>query len=317
MTSNYEYDENDNEIFNNLDLKETLDFLEILGYNNRKIDTKYMCYEYYKQLFQYSLIRQYNIEQVFLNDDTKFEYNRYNSLIILGNTDVDYTVDFLLKIFYKVIDPICIFIDFKSIKIPNLYHTTLLIYRPEDKLLEHFDGNGIFRFGNVTVFNEIISKITEADPSITFIDSKNLSSLECYSDNEARARGLNVVCGMVGKRNIGWCQIWSLFIYEMINKFPMYNTTAIIRILYSQFKGKNFQEAGFKALNIIRGYYRILLGRLNLFLEDINVKITNDILTEYNPRYVINDRKVEEMITNNLLDKIIEVYENEKITDKS
>lgn len=309
MELSYEYNNSDNEIFNRLYLTQIFDFLETLGYNNRFVDTQYMCYEHYKQLFHYSLIKQYNIDQVFLNTDRPYGYNRYNSLLITGDTNVSYTGDFLFGIFKKVKTPICIFIDFKSLKIPNYYHTTLLIYRPENKTIEHFDSNGIFKFGNISIFYEIMDRIIENDLSIRFIDSKKVSALENYSDSEARARGLNVVCGMVGKKDIGWCQIWSLFVYEMINKFPEYNTRNIMILLYSQFKGKKFKDAGFKALNIIRGYYRILLGRLNLYLSEIGVQITNEILTEYNPNFVINDKKVDNMITEFLDDKIIGIYD--------
>ena len=136
----FEYNKRDNDIYNSLDIEDLFKFLEEIGYNNRKINTNYLCYEHYKQIFHYSLVKYYNVKTIFFSKKYNDLYNQYNSIVINENTNVEKLSDFLVNLFNSVKDTCCIFIDIKSRKNNYSYHTTLLIYRPLLKSIEHFDS---------------------------------------------------------------------------------------------------------------------------------------------------------------------------------
>lgn len=296
-----EFDEDDNNFYNSLSFQDLIKFLENIGYNNRLIKTGYLCYEHYKHIFHYGLVKHYDIYSIFESDLYKDLYYRYNSIIIDENTNVELQINKLSHLFKNSKDVLCIFIDIRNSKERMSLHTTLLIYRPDSKRIEHFDSCGVTIHGYIDTFMEIIHGILEINSDLVYISSKTLSSLDKYGDREARGRSLNIICGIVGNKDIlGWCQIWSLFIYEMIYRYPYLGTSEIISIIYLYFKGHIYKEAGYMAYNIIRGYYRIILGRTNSDLKLNGLFLNSELLEDFNPKYVIADGKLVELIESDM-----------------
>ena len=313
--SDKEFDENDNRIYNSLSLRDLIEFLEDVGYNNRLIKTGYLCYEHYKHIFHYGLVKHYDIYSIFESDLHKDLYYRYNSIIIDDDTNIEFQVNRLSHLFIKSKNVICIFIDIRSRKERGSLHTTLLIYRPLLKRIEHFDSCGVAMYGCVDIFIEIINRIIELNPELIYVSSKILSSLDQYEDRKARSRSLNVICGVVGNRDFaGWCQIWSLFMYEMVYRYPNSTTTEIILTIYAYFKGHTYKEAGYIAYNIIRGYYRILLGRINLELKENDLHLNSELLEDFDPIYVTTDFQLLELIERDMSYRIF-IRESNEIED--
>lgn len=293
----YEFDYEDNEIYKSLELNDLIEFLETTGYVNRKIKTGYLCYEHYKQIFQYSLIKFYNINSVYKTDLYKDLYYRYNSIMIDLNINIEEISQYLIHIFSNTTENVCFFIDIRNKDSFRNVHTTLLIYRPLTKSLEHFDSSGVSSYGYIELFNEIIQNILTNIEGCIFIPSKTLCSLDEYTDELANVRSLNFICGYVRTPNFhGWCQIWSLFMYEMIFKYSNLSSIEIIKIIYSYLKGNRIKDAGYIANSIIRGYYRIILGRTNLFLNHHSLWINSEVLKDFDPSYVLTDRKLIDVI---------------------
>jgi hypothetical protein len=306
-----EFSLGDNTIYIVSEMQDLPQLLEEIGYDSRDISTQYMCYEHYKQIFHFALVKFYNVKTIFTSRQIDKGYNTYNSIMLDNKTDPDIIFKFLYDLFELVKekdDPICIFCDIQSIKYENSYHTTLLIFRPKLKQLEHFDSNGIANYGHIEKLYQVVNSLKSVIFELKFIESKEINGLIKYSDGEAYARGLNVVCGIsMNKSFAGWCQIWSLMVYELVFKYPNKNTIEIISDIYKYLKGIKFREASIKAINIIKGFYRILLGRVNFMISPFDLSISNKILTEWYPLYIISDKKLStiietEMHPRNILD---------------
>lgn len=307
----------DNEIYDSLVYQDIPEFLEKVGYENRKIKTNYACYEHYKHIFHYSIVKEYDIYSIFQSDSYGNNYDRYNSIIIDSNTDIERWVNYLTDLFIKSEEIICIFMDIRSIDVNSSFHTTLLIYRPHTKTIEHFDSCGVLMYGYSNILIGIINGILSEIEGSVYISSKTISSLDKYEDIQARRRGLNNICGIIGNKDFaGWCQIWSLFMYEMINRFPSISTEEIISSLYKNFKGLKFKEAGYKAYNIIRGFYRILLGRTTNIFKSEGINLNSEILEEFNPKYVLDDLKLIESLNNDMEFRIF-IRESEESREES
>lgn len=301
-----EWNFEDNEIYENLKLDDIPTFLINLGYNTRKIGFKYLSYDHYKHIFHFSLACWYNEYNIFTNLIMTRPYYSYNNIMINNHTNIQNTARFLIDMFNLTKDTLCIFVDIRDKDNSNRHHTTLLIYRKNINTIEYFDSNGIGGYGYTFKLKKIMDIVVKEFPGITSIKSKELNGLESYSISEASIRSLNALCGISKSASIGgWCQIWSLFIYEMICKFPKEKTKYIIQVVYSMFKDYNYKDASLILNNLMRGFYRIILGRTNMILREIkgnnSLHIKAEILSEYSPDYVVNDIELENVINNEML----------------
>lgn len=304
-----EWDIGDNMIYDSLHLDDLPFFLEDLGTKTRKIGVRYLSYDHYKHIFHYGLLKQYPGMEFFSNYIEGRPYISYNNIIINHKTNVLNTAMFLCDIFSLVKDKICIFVDIQGSERRNRYHTTLLIYRKLENVLEYFDSNGVGGYGFTFKLKEIVDIVLEKMNGLKIVKSKELNGLTGFSNIEASRRSLNGISNISKPKSVGgWCQIWSLFLYELIYKYPNETTKDLIRVLYSIFDFFKNKTPSVVLNNLIKGYYRIIIGKINLVLskEDLpNLYITSEILTEYKPNLVINDRNMENVIYKNTLPHVI------------
>ena len=310
-----DYDESvDCEEFDNYDeltMPELLVQLEYDGYTTRRTKHNYKPYEHYKHIFHFSLAETYNIKTIFSNESDDDQYIKYNSLSITKDTNIDKFTDNLFKILLTVHDDICIFLDTETDEENGIWHTTLLIYRRNRNILEHYDPNGIFvskkddGIRNILIFNEIIDKLKTKDETLIFVPSVVLHSFNELKVDYSCSRSINSLCKVVNKSHPGWCQMWSIFIYEMVNRYKSMRTRDIISIIYKSLKGGTYREAAYKAINIIKGYYFLSLHRTNKYIKDDSLKISNIMISDYDPEYIVNDIKLEKLIESNMEERSI------------
>lgn len=302
-------DWNDDFTYDELFIQDLIDFLEELGVKNNEIVNKYTYSDYHKHIFHYSLIKKYDINNIFLTLRNDYLlYNRFNNIVINNDTNVKNTALLIVDLFSKINGICCIFIDLQHKINFKRYHTTLLIYRKNIGKIEHFDPNGIARYGNIDKLNEIIAYILNKIPFTTFTNSKKLCGLESYDDKQAYSRGINIISNIRRKLVPGRCQIITVLIYELIYKYYYLSTEAIISNIYDKLKGLSFREAGIKVNNILNGFYIILLNRLNLYLNPLGIHSINQIMNEYNPRYVIQDMILNDIINEEIIPRVIVEY---------
>jgi len=301
-TSTKQYYDN----YDDLEIDEFLCQLEFDGYENRHVKTNYMSYEYYKQIFHYSLVKKYNINNIFLNYEDK-KKNQYNTIHLTKDTNVNEMANVLYEIFIRANDTICIFLDNKYITGPN-WHTTLFIYRPNENKLEHYDSEGDYAEDNMDKFFEIIDILHYKLPKLSFVTSIDMHPIKNKNYKYVKSRSLNFICHVVNKNAAGWCQIWSLFIYELVNRYKNINTDTLISSIYDYIKGGTYGEASYKALNIIRGYYNLIINRTNEYIKEPKLKINKEMLAEFDPSYVKNDMELIQNIISEMNTKVIFRY---------
>uniref|UniRef100_A0A6C0BE09 Ubiquitin-like protease family profile domain-containing protein n=1 Tax=viral metagenome TaxID=1070528 RepID=A0A6C0BE09_9ZZZZ len=293
--------------YNTLDINNLLNQLGEDGYINRKVENKYQAFEHYKQIFHFSLVKNFGIDTLFLDNSENRPYSQYNCISIKDSSNIDVLTSKFLNIINSVDDTICIFLDFQSLRFKNNWHTTLLIYRPQKNCIEHYDPNGAFNFGDVVKFDNLIENL-KVLKDLIFISSLQLHSFNMFNKEYSRNRSLNNICNLHNKDHPGWCQIWSLFIYEMIVRYPKMTTKQIIDTIFMSLKGIKNKEVSIKVLNIINGYYILLILRANEIITDNSLKLSFDSLAEFNSEYVINDIKMNRLIEEYMRDKLFSCF---------
>lgn len=276
-----------------------LEELDDVGHEYRRKQIDFNAYEHYKQIFQYFLTKKYDIKDLFTSVQREYPYYQYNTLTIMKDTDVNNIIVFLNRYLNEVTCKVCFFIDSNSKHFNHRFHTSLLIYNPETRILEHFDSNGIDKYGYYEKFKSIIEGLID----ITFINSASVNSLTEYNDKKKLHRSLNKISSIVmGKEFPGFCQLWSLFIYELVNKYQDMTTTEIISCIYLYLRGRKYINACYRARNIIRGYFESLL---------YDNEIESEELSSYNPTYVLNDIRLNRIIQEWMENKSIDIYIDE------
>lgn len=281
-----------------MSIREELEILNEIGYEYRKIKIDYEALDHYKQIFQYLLIKKYDINQLFISYQENSESINYNTIVINDKINIEKITSFLQRYFDTVDNVVCIFIDIQSKTCERSFHTTLLIFRPNVRTLEHFDSNGMNSFGYHDIFDIIVSKLN----NLTYINSVTVNDLVKYeNDKDKSIRSLNFLSTMVTYKLFpGYCQLWSLFLYELIYIFKDKTTTEILKEIYSYLRGRKIKEAALISKNIIRGYYEQLVENNN--------EITLEILSTYNPTYIINDIELKNKIEEYMNERTIDVY---------
>lgn len=290
-------------VFNPADnIKNYLSFLTNLGENTRSERIKYSQYEHYKQLFQYCIIKEYNIERIFFNTDFHYQYNTI--LVTLNKENIDKMCTVITHFIRNTNDIACIFVDIKWLFGKYGYHTTLLIYNPHLNEITHFDPNGPVNEKNKHLLY-LLKKVEFMNFHIKFISSDESFPIKKDTPEEKSARAMNNVACLVRKSEGGWCQIFSLLLYELSHKYPSLSTTSILKHIYEDYIGKTFKIAANGFYNLIRGFYIHMYNKLDYYLSKKGFNISKEMLDDYNPQYVVSDIKIQASIYEELKDKII------------
>lgn len=283
-----------------------IDRLEYDGIDHNKIKTEYMSYEYYKQIFHFSMTVAFKNRSIFKNELIYDNYPQYNTIHLTPETKIDDFYNNIYKIITLTESNVYFFMDVRHPKESNKWHTTLLIYDFSSKELEHYDPNTVFRYGYVSLFLKCIDMLTENILGFSYISSSELHSRKHKSfedlkkiseeeNNDIRSNSLNWICGIKNNESYGWCQIWSLFMYEMKLRYNT-STSVIIDIIYSKIRNLDVSISHSKAYNIIRGYYNLLLNRTNFIIDSRSLSVSPSSLKEFYPKYVTSDKKLVDLI---------------------
>lgn len=295
-----EFDFEDNNIFDNLDFSEIPNFLNELGV---KTSFNYIGYDAYKHIFHYGLSYQYNITDIFQSYANR-GYDIYNNIVLRDDSNINTHLDLLIKLFESTDDKMCIFVDLANKKNTG-YHTILLIYRKENNIMEVFDPNGITSAFYRSRLRDLLNGILDQMKDLNVIGSSALHGFKNHKIEDAHYMSLNYYSSSYDS-NFGWCQIWSLLIYEMIYKFPEKTTTEIVNLFYSHLKDYNIDDYS-KILNyIVKGYCRINLGRINMILKkmDFWFIVNSNFMNEYDPLENNDDAFMENLITDEMEVKV-------------
>lgn len=302
-----EWNNDDSNFYDSIRLEDLPYYLKDFGKSFNKHGIRYTSRNHYKHIFHYALVKYYGISEIFINDISKRRYFSYNNILIDGETDIQGNTNFMIDLFNKCTRTICIFIDIRSIRNDNKFHTTLLIYRKEINTIEYFDSNGTSGYGYTYKLKNIMDNVLDAIPGIKFIKSKDLNGLSSYDNFEATMRSLNGISTISRSKNIsGWCQIWALLLCELIYKYPNETTSNILSVLYKAFKNEECDDKleSYMLNNLLKGFFSVSIMRLKFILSKVegkNLHIDPDVLTDYNPHVVINDDDIESEIEETML----------------
>lgn len=295
------YSDEDDVIFQSEDYLE-LNFNQLIcqfeldGELNQESNPKYRSELFYRIIFHYCVVKTHDVKTIFR--DNSIEYS-YNTIRLDGDSNLDNITAMLFKIMMVETKTTCIFFDFKSKTDDRMWHTTLLIYRPDMNRLEHYDPNGVYKYGYTESFQTLIENLKSLNTCLIFVSSKELHGFEEFDDSFAMSRSLNHICSIYDINTEGWCQIWSLFVYDIVNRYPDIPTKSLLNELFSYLKGpvekKNkYGKSAMIALHIIHGFYIYLISRINSLHPEINLSYS--ILNSYDPLYTYSDRKLNNLI---------------------
>lgn len=268
------------------------------GYELRKDKTKYNSSIIYRNIFQFTIYNIFNINGLFKN-------NSYYNKITISNYNKYHYINLLTNYFNNSNNITIVYFD--RLVLDNLYHTSCLIYRPIDKLLEVFDPD----LYECEIINEVVESIS-LNLNLNFTKTTDLYPNFVKSLKLPKYSSLNYLTFFV--RNTdgidGWCQIWCLFISYLIYKYDNIPTSLIISNIYeviiNNYKNDNVNERrkrySLRSLNIIRGFFYKIIESSNDFLIH---KIDKNSLLEYNTEYVINDKENSEHIDKVLSERVL------------
>lgn len=301
-------------------IEDTINNDHDIGYNNRSRKTKYNSTIHYRKIFQYTIYKTLGFQKLFTVLDENVKYaNRIQLFFETSDTECEYIITFLSEFLNNCDNITSIFIDTQSSQSIFIWHTTLLIYRPHLKILEHFDSQCIYKSGNVNIFNRIINSVC-TNNNLTYI-----SSFDSHPEvvrNFARPSyvSLNFMCFLSGNYDgiDGWCQMWSLYIMYLIHKYKELSLSQVLERIYSYIRtdtsGNSVERKtrySFITFNIIRGFFYRLLDMTNSILNPY-FHLDVDILIQFDTRYVVNDIRLFNYIDHKLRHYIINEY---RVTD--
>ncbi len=305
----YDEDYDDNIIFQfddylNLNFRQLISQFEYDAHLNKENDPKYGAKIFYRNIFHYGIVKLHDIKTIFYNNSTEYPYN---TIKLDKDSNSDTITKMLFKIIMSVSKTTCIFFDVKCENEDNFWHTTLLIYRPDSNRLEHYDPNAVFNYSYVKIFETIIENLKLMNTGLIFIPSKELHGFEEFDDEFAKTRSLNFICTIHDDVTVGWCQLWSLFVYDIVNRYPDIPTKSLLNELFLYLKGtpekKNkYYQSAMIALRIIHGFYIYLISRINSLHPEVNLSYSS--LNSYDPLYVYSSRKLYMYIENEMEDRV-------------
>lgn len=296
-------------------IEDTINNDHNVGYNNRSRKTKYNSTIHYRKIFQYTIYKSLGFQKIFTVVDENVKYaNRIQLFFEITEEECEHIINFLTQFLNKCDDVTSIFIDTQSGKSIFIWHTTLLIYRPNLKTLEHFDSQCVYKSGNVEVFDKIINSICHNN-NLTYINS-----FESFPDvvkkfSKPSYVSLNFMCFLSGNYDgsDGWCQMWSLYIMYLVHKYKTLTLREILDKIYEYIRtdksGNSVERKirySFIAFNIIRGFFYRLLDMTNSILNPY-FHLDVDILIQFDTRYVVNDIRLFKYIDRELRHYVVDL----------
>lgn len=133
-------------------------------------------------------------------------------------------------------------------------HQTILILKPEHKTLEFYNSLGSKTFPKVLqrFFENIIEGLRYISPDV-------LCSVAFQKEEEKIKRKTHI--------ELGYCQIWSLFIMELVLKYPRMETSDILNRFWEGKKTPAFYRS------VVVGYAKHISEEINLYLKKVNLTL--------------------------------------------
>lgn len=174
----------------------------------------------------------------------------------------------------------------------NMGHITILIFVKNKNTIYHYDSNGeethieefLVDSGVEKCFlgNKLKQLLNKKLPEILFVSSKEIHDVDdCitreYDDNTSYIVGFNPDTKL-GENENGYCQIWSLFMMNMVLKFQNVDIRDIINEIYInrwEFDGDNF------AAKLIRGFYLDSFRKIRDNLKQFNKTVSIRDIQEF------------------------------------
>lgn len=290
-------------------LTDDIKFLNNTGYELKGKKIEYTSGEQYKHLFLYKIIKQYDLNQLFQYgncENYNYSHKKYNTITITDETndeDISNLIEMIYKYLSNVTSKVCFIVEMQCYN--NIYHDTLLVYEPFNKLLEYFDPNARSRYFNSSKFDKIIDSLKEKIPFLQYINSKKLYGYENKSDREALLKSFNRLSSHVTRNNEGWCQMWTIFIFELVFRYPFLTTSEIVKNVIGIYKGIHVKNVMLYFKNIIRSYLYISNYDINKILEEYDLHISIEDMAFYNTVYVKNDIKISQIIEDELSSRLL------------
>lgn len=281
-----------------------------IGYSQKNNKTNYQAFEHYRKIFHFTIVTINNIKELF-SSKIKNDYTHYNRILLPIDRSIKDEAEFISAYLKLVTKTTCFLVDNRHITDEHIWHETLFIYRPELNQLEHYDPNGISIFGDRGIFETFIGIILKDNPNMTFIPSVVLQSFE--NEDIFKSKSLNLLSSLTkGKDSVdGWCQIWSLIIYDLVIRYDKLSTKKIIKSIYDFLRSSNngkkvkVKEAAFKAFYIIRGYFFLYIDLTNDCLQEQFLEIDAEILESFDLYYVKSDVRLYEFIDKSLNKRLL------------
>jgi hypothetical protein len=278
-----------------------------LGYSRKKEKTNYHGYDYYRKIFHFTIVMTNNIYGLFSSKSNKGHVH-YNRLLLPVNGSVKEEAEFISEYLKRVSTTTCFVVDNRHLTDEYMWHETLFIYRPDINQLEHYDPNGAALFGDRGIFETFVGIILNDNPGMNFLPSVVIQSFEHDDIFTIKLKSLNTLCSLTRSEDSedGWCQIWSLIIYDLVTRYDMLSTKEIIKTIYEFLKTDGnggrvkIKDAAFKALFIIRGYFYSFIELTNDCIDNKSLEIDAGILDGFNLDYIVTDVKLYDFIDSEL-----------------
>ena len=202
------------------------------------------------------------------------------------------------------------------LKLPNLGHANLLIYRQKNNVIEHFEPHGSHIRMPAKNRQSINKKLDE------FISILNK---ELPQESQVELVGANDVCPMfdgfqaleekstIPKLEIqgrGYCAAWSMFFTELSLKNPNYSSNELINIIYDKLNKLSEKDRNNYLRQIIVGYVNLINDKINKYFSIILGKnITTETIAK-------NLKNIDQTYLNFVfsMDTILDI-ENELLND--
>ena len=202
------------------------------------------------------------------------------------------------------------------LKLPNLGHANLLIYRQKNNVIEHFEPHGS-RFRTPTKNMKYINKKLDEFISILNTELPQQSQVQLVRANDVCPifDGFQVLeeKSTIPKLEIqgkGYCAAWSMFFTELSLKNPNYSSNELINIIYDKLNKLSEKDRNNYLRQIIVGYVNLINDKINKYFSIILGKnITTETIAK-------NLKNIDETYLNFVfsMDTILDI-ENELLND--
>ena len=247
----------------------------------------YSAYGSYNTIFQYIIYKRNQLKNLFRLT------NKINSINVHVDQDNFDLFTFICRYMLDSKDEISVcFINIFGDNEHEIStaHTVLLIFRKSIQTLEYYDPNAC----TSTKIEIVIDKIYEIFDSI-IPEMDFTSSLELHGDNieQYLKHNLNSFSSSVNKNETdGWCQMWCLFLFDMITYYPHITTKDILSMIFIRIDNKNNREMRVEVNSIIRGYFVTIFEETKNDLENESIFFDMNSLSKFDHKFLYSDRKL-------------------------